>query len=300
MNTLFEFGINKKEDTQIYNMHENENNLFRIQFKQLIIYFNFRRKFKQALNTGTCIVKDPISGKERNNEGYIQNLFYLIDKKWLEQWRKHEGYEEISKYCHQNNVNRDLNEDDYIWIKPYIEKNTRENKLWLLNNQIIYKSDKIDRLSDFAIINKESYKSFTFEFNKNLFNNETIKCRAYPVQILKEKILLMFDLLNYQLIFKDNDSKLYYEILIEFEENNMGRKEILDKIEKIDINKWIKELGINLLSDLSKEFNIFNCKFKLINKTLYLYKKNQVINFESPNLDNEENIILNNNRRQVP
>ena len=29
----------------------------------------------------------------------------------------------------------------------------------------------------------------------------------------------------------------------------MGRKETLDKIEKIDINKWIKESGINLLSD---------------------------------------------------
>ena len=29
----------------------------------------------------------------------------------------------------------------------------------------------------------------------------------------------------------------------------MGRKETLDKIEKIDIIKWIKESGINLLSD---------------------------------------------------
>ena len=291
---LFQFGINKKEDTQIYNMHENENNLFRIQFKQLIAFFNFRRKFKEALNTGTFIVKDPydISGKERNNEGYIQNLFYLIDKKWLEQWRKHVGYEEISKYCHQNNINRDLNEDDYKWIKPYIDKNTRENKLCLLNNQIIYNSDKIDRLSDFAIIDKESYKSFTFEFNKNLFNYETIKCRAYPVKILKEKLLLVFDLLNYQIIFKDNGSKLYFEILIEFEENNRGRKETLDKIEKIDINEWIKKSGINILSDSSKDFNFFNCKFKLINKTLLLYKKNQVKNCVIPNLNNEEKTIL--------
>ena len=40
----------------------------------------------------------------------------------------------------------------------------------------------------------------------------------------------MFDLLSFQIIFKDNDSNLYFEILIIFEQNNEGRNKTLDKI----------------------------------------------------------------------
>ena len=71
------FGLNKNEATQLYNMPENENNKFLIQFKQLITYFNFRRKIKEALKAGIYVDNDHsnISVKERNNEGYIQNHF---------------------------------------------------------------------------------------------------------------------------------------------------------------------------------------------------------------------------------
>ena len=242
------------------------------------------------MKTGNYIEEGNPS-KAKNNEDFIQNKFYLIDKKWLEQWRKHVGYEEISKICCRNNINRDLTKDDYGWIKPYIEKNTKENKLGLLNNQIIYNCDLIDRLSDFVVIDKESYKSFTFEFNKDFFDNTTLKSRAYPVKILKEKLILMFDILSFQINFKDNESKLYFEVLIEFEQNNEGRKKTLDKIEETDINQWLKDSKINLLSEFSREFDFFHCKFKLINKTLLLYKNNQAIQFKnlvSPNLNNEK------------
>ena len=284
----------KKESKQINNIPENNFNQFFLEFMQLIAYYNCIRKIKEALTKGVFIDEEYFSnnkGRERINEGFIQNKFYLIDKNWLEQWKKHVGYQDICTNCLQKNINRNLTQNDFNWIKPYIEKNTKENKLPILDNKIIYNIDKIDPLSNFEIIDKESFESFIFGFNNN---SKPTKSRTYPVKILKKKLLLMFDLLSFQIIFKDNDSNLYFEILIIFEQNNEGRKKTLDKIEGIDINEWIKNSEIKLISDFNKEFDFFNCKFKLINKTLLLHKNNQLKNCISPNLNNEGILIDNN------
>ena len=75
---------NRNEVTQIYNLPE-KNQQFFIQFNQLITYHNFSRKLKQALTTGVFLDKER---KIENKGDYIQNTFYLIDRKWLEQWKK--------------------------------------------------------------------------------------------------------------------------------------------------------------------------------------------------------------------
>ena len=287
-------SFNLNEATQIYNLPE-KNQHFLLQVKQLITYFNFRRKLEYSLKTGFYLderISSNNIGKLGNNEGYIQNNFYLIDKNWLEQWKKHVGYNEIYKLIN----NRDLTNKDRNWIKTYIEKSSSENKLSLLDNKIIYVDEKIDPLSDFDIIDKECYKNFTFEFNQSLFNRETIKSRSYPVQILKEKILLLIDIDNYQIIFKDNKSNIYFEILIQFEQNNEGRKKTLDKIKSMNINNYIKTNNIDLTSEFNKVENFEGCKFKLINKTLKLYRKNQKSNCITPNMNNEEKVLLMNNQ----
>ena len=98
---------NNKNLYQIYNM-KLEVNQFSFKFKQLIAYSNFRLKIKSLLSQNI------------NKNLYSQNNYCLIDKNWLEKWKKHVGYNEIKKAYHSYKINRYLNANDYEWIKPII------------------------------------------------------------------------------------------------------------------------------------------------------------------------------------
>ena len=270
------FRQNSNEITQIYNMEANkENGQFLLQTKQLIVYYNFRRKFKEALEKGHYNLNNT-SNNNQNSRHYIQNVFCLIDQEWIEKWKKHVGYKEIVNYCQNNKIFRDLDDNDYTFIKPFIEKNSKENLLPLLDNQNIYneKDDQTNPYSDFYIVDRDCYKLFTFGNDARIFNDKTAKTRFFPVKFLKNKLILMFSIKIYLLIFKDEHNK-YFEILLEFQDDNEGRKKTLDHLERLDINKYIREKQFELDSNLEKILNFFGCKFKVINKTLKFHKKNK-------------------------
>ena len=112
---------NSNEMTQIYNLqYEKKEGQFYIQFKQLIAYYNYRRKFKEALKNGYYTLKQYSKEKESI---YVQNEFCLIDREWIEQWRRHVGYEELAEFCKKNQIKKELDKNDYQMIIPIIEKN---------------------------------------------------------------------------------------------------------------------------------------------------------------------------------
>ena len=98
-----------------------ENGQFLLQTKQLIVYYNFRKKFKEALEKGDYNLNNT-SNNNQNSRHYIQNEFCLIDQEWIEKWKKHVGYKEIVNYCQNNKIFRDLDDNDYVFIKPFIKK----------------------------------------------------------------------------------------------------------------------------------------------------------------------------------
>ena len=181
---------NSNEITQIYNMEANkENGQFLLQTKQLIVYYNFRRKFKEALEKGHYHLNNT-SNNFQYSRDYIQNEFCLIDQEWIENWKKHVGYKEIEYFCKNNKIDRDLNDNDYVFIKPIIEKNSKENLLPLLDNQNIYNEndDITNPYSDFYIVDKDCYKLFTFGNDARIFNDKTAKNRFFPVKFLKSTL----------------------------------------------------------------------------------------------------------------
>ena len=101
-------------------------NNFQKEFELLKVYYNFRNKFKNLLNRGQI------------NDNYIQNTFYLIDKKWLKNWEKYIGYTNIRETLGKDNTDRDLN-NDYIWAENIYKKTSSEIVIYpLSNNDIFY------------------------------------------------------------------------------------------------------------------------------------------------------------------
>ena len=91
--------------------------------------------------------------------------------------------------------------------------------------------------------------------------------KILPIMLLMIIIFGTFSM-GAQITFKDEKNS-YFDIILKFEDNNEGRKKTIDIIEYLEIEnikKWIKFNDLNLTSDFIREFNIFKCKFKLINK----------------------------------
>ena len=100
----------------IYNKKEGKHP-FLLQFKQLKHYYNNRKAFKKLWQ------EDELNP----SKNVIQNMFCLIDKKWLKKWKKHVGYKEIKNKIKEDKIERDLDDNDYKWISKIIDKNYIEN-----------------------------------------------------------------------------------------------------------------------------------------------------------------------------
>ena len=160
----------KEEDNQSAFSDKSKKNTNKVKFKQLKSYFNFKLYLKKEL-----------SSKEKKEES-----FYLIDKNWIQEWKKCVVYDKIKKYYKNLNLNRDLNDEDYNWIESII-KNNSNNKFLPFDNSKIYYNNEINLLADFVIANELCYESFTLESIKNI---NLLKEKSFQATIVKEKIIL--------------------------------------------------------------------------------------------------------------
>ena len=243
---------------QNYNYNKKEGkHPFLLQFKQLKYYYNLRKQFKNIVSLGYFSKEDEKCGFNQARN-ISQNMYCLIDRKWLKKWKKHVGYKEIKNKIKEDKIEREIENNDYKWISEIIDKNYKENYLNPLDNNSIYKDNEINPLVDFKVIHKNSFKLF------NIISNNLDKdnyFRKYPLRLFKDKY---FVYLNSDMIFiavKNINSNKFNEIIVDFiekrEENKRNTKKIIENLIIKDINNWLKE--INYYNEIEKELEYFNC-----------------------------------------
>ena len=284
------------EPNQIYNIKD-EKNPFKLQYYQLIEYIKFGNELNKYLSDWSLDEESNCSlikaGKETNK--LIQNEHCLIDKKWIKKWRDHVGYEEIKQYFKISNNKIIDDEENFNWIISIIEKNSKNNLLFPLNNNNIYKKNEVIEDSDFELINKQWYRLFSIGSQKTMDRNNI---KFFPVIFLKEKYIVYLNYNMFWIFFKEKKLKIQFEIIVKFEECSDKKKIILDELNDKNINEWVKEIKFDLFSDLQKEIIIHGCKLVIINKTLkYKLKENPNYNNLIPNLLNNRNELLNENKK---
>ena len=294
-------------DNDIYNKKEGKYP-FLLQFKQLKYYYNLRKQFKNNISLGYFSQEN-----EKNNlnptKNVSQNLYGLIDRKWLKKWKKHIRYKEIkNRLKEEDKKEKDLDNNDYEWISETIDKNYKENYLSPLDNKTIYKDNDINPLADFKVIHKDSLKLFNIN-SKNSATNSNF--RKYPLRLFKNKYIIILNNDMFFIVFKKSNSHIFNEIIIDFikiRENNKednksqnkeykitNKKTIIDILFKRDVNEWLNEINFKF-TEIEKELEYNNCKIKIYNKTLLRKcEENQIRNSISPNIKDERNELLNSN-----
>ena len=297
-----------EDHNHIYNKKEAKHP-FLLQFKQLKYYYNLRKIFKNNFSQG-------YNSQEKNElnpfPAVSQNMYCLIDRKWLKKWKKYVGYKEIKNTIKKNKIERDLDNNDYQWISEIIDKNYKENYLYPLDNNTIYKENEINLLSDFKVIHKDCFQLFNIISNNSDINQNF---RKYPIRLFKDKYILFLNNDMFFIVFKNINSHIFNEIIVDFmeiTENNKKdnkkqnekikrrKKKIIDILINKDINEWLKEINFNF-NEIKIELEYYSCKFKIYNKTLlrkFEEKKmndclNNNIKIENNNKNNQKQDAIN-------
>ena len=264
--------------------NDEQEKVFEILFKQLITYYNYHRKFDRILKEGSpfnepnsSVNENKISVSVLSNSSiksnieenkYIQNSFCLIDKNWINEWKKRIGYIKIIQKINRNKIKN----TDYETVKEIIKQNSEGYfhipiDIYTKYNTI-YKDNKLDIFSNFDIIYKKWIKEFYPEMQKNpLF----MKC--YPVKFSKYKYVIMLNYQIFKIVFKETNLNIYFELIIQFIQENKGKAKIIEEFESGDINDWINKKGFKIRSDFEKNIEEQNCKFIIFNKTLKTKKE---------------------------
>ena len=275
---------NNNQNNQLSEVNNNDN---QIELKQLIEYFNFRKKFKSDLHS-------------QYSYNIKKSQLYLIDKEWLNNWKKHVGYNEVKQIYKSNNYTKDLNENDSSWIQKIINENSK-NIIPSYDNKRIYNNDNsLDIFSEFVIVDKNCYNLFKYGNKKS--SEELIKEKTFDILIFFEKLILIIDEKHILLKFyrKENQLTRSHEIIIKFlsDVTNNLKNELYIQIGNFSINEWLIKLNFNL--DSTQEINMKNSRieYNIINRQLKLKNSNKTKKKNAPilNKDLNKNQILNNNQ----
>ena len=184
------------------NQRLNDKYDFKLEFQQLKAYYNFRYHLKKKL-------------KKVNRTKYENEQYYLVDRKWLNYWKTNIGYFIICQERSKNNsYDREITEKDYNNILPLLQSFCNES-IYPLDNNDIYIDGEINPKSDFIIVDKNCFDSFT---RPNLLNNSN---KSFQIMFFHGNLLLKFSptlfLLTIKLIIRDKED--YWELILNLIEN---------------------------------------------------------------------------------
>ena len=260
----------------VNNIGKQQNNDFKLEFQQLIAYYNFRLHFKEKL-------------EKENSENYDNQKYYLIDKKWLKTWKLHVGYNDI---CQQRNDGgkylTELNNNDYNNILPYLKIFCNRNTIFPLVNKDIYDNGVINPISDFIVVDKNCYDIFIIpNYSSDKEKN------SFSILFFKGNFLLKFNptqfLLSYKAVTKDKDGNekgSYWELVLTILGNCDETFIINHFIGLENILDWLKKMDFDLNSTEEKEVDIYGNNIKIVNKTLLNNKRKDLLNTINPQLNN--------------
>ena len=273
---------NDKIKQQIKAEHDKQIKSLYIQFST---YFKFQRKIDILLKGGSFI-KDENTFNITENI-YIQNMFCLIDKDWINKWKRYINYSDIYKHISKNKIKI----NDFDIIRSIIEKHFVNKILPPLDMTNIYKNNKLDIYSNFDIFYRKYSDIF---FPKNLLENPMIM-RTYPVKFFKDKYIIELNDHISQIKFKEHKTKQYFEILIIFKEGSEEKLKLLKEFKNENINEWLKKINFEVTSDIERDITIYNCKLTIFNKTLKLKKESAQIKLKNSSCL----IMINNNNTEI-
>ena len=247
-----EFLINK-------NQRLNDKYDFKLEFKQLKAYYNFRCHLKKKL-------------KEINSDKYENEQYYLVDRKWLKYWKTNIGYLNICQERKKNNsYDREITENDYNNILPLLQLFCKESIFPLVNNDI-YVNGEINPISDFIIVDKRCFCHFVYPNPLNNNNNKN-----FQIVFFHGNFLLKFSPTQFLLTIKIilNGKEEYWELIINLIEN-VNEEIIINIFTGLeDINDWLKKYDFDINLTEEKEINFFDHKIKVfIKHYLSINKKN--------------------------
>ena len=274
IDVLIEELVKKSENmdlNQIYNA-KNDEDPYLLQYYQLIEYIKFRNDVNTYIKSWDLSEDSNVRSQifTGNRPQLVQERHCLIDKRWIKKWRRHVGYEEIKNKFYQNRYKIIDNDDNYNWIVPIIEKNSKDNLLFPLDNNGIYENNEVIQGSDFELITKKCYQLFSIGSQKTM---DITNYKLLPVHFLSEKYIVIFNYTSFWIVFKEKKIQSQFEIIVQFETISDQKKTLLDELIYKDINEWVNEIGFNLYKDTELKKEIHSCKIIIINKTLKYKQK---------------------------
>ena len=237
----------------------NNNNDFKLEFERLKAYYNFRLKLKKKL-------------KEEKNDKYDNEQYYLVDKKWLKNWKKHVGYNNIcQERFNIDTYNKEINDEDYDKILPLLKIFCNQNTIFPLVNNGIYANGEINPISDFIFTDKNCFDSFA---SPNFLNENN---KSFSIMFFNGNFLIKFSpiqfLLSFKVKTKDKDEKekeTFWELILNLKEN-VDENNIINNFTGLDdILDWLKKFDFNLNSTESEDISLHEQKINLFNKTLLI------------------------------
>ena len=219
-------------------INTNYNNNYDLEFQQLKAYYNFRIDFKQKLKEKKSIFN------------YDNTKYYLIDRKWLQNWKIHVGYNTISFERMKDKLDeKKMVNNDYNNILNYLKIFSYQNTIFPLDNKNIFNHGEVNPISDFVVVDKECYDSFTS--GNDQLNKEN---KTFSIIFFKDKFLLKFSEKQFLLAFKIEEENIYemvkehtWELILTLKEK-VNEKKLINFFSNPEYNiiYWLNKSKFNL------------------------------------------------------
>jgi len=229
---------------------------------------------------------------EQNDINSINETnYYVVDYNWLSGLKNYIGFNEVISELKRRKSNY-IEDDDFIWIKPLIEKEMKDKKnedyattLFPIANSVIVPMESSREL--------ELIDSSAYEMIKNIvggvFKREVeIKCGNLNIIIkLNDKEYLV----KYK---KEKNSTSYEEILLTFEDGKIETKEedIVDCLNNISHNLIVEWINNIKNGENTQKIEENDSKFEyIIKNNSYSLKVKKRRTYELISLEVEEEVL---------
>ena len=237
------------------------------------------------------------------------NKLYAINRKWLNEWKNHIGFAEISLNMKKSGKTF-LEEEDKDWVKITIKQYSKNSYLEPLQNDLIYfiKYDqkknsgyyKIDPLSNFVLLNKETLALFLNKNNEleaDINNHPSVKVKG-----INNQLFIKIDELNYLVIFSVKEHSHNFEILITISSLNDKTflEKLIDDLQILGVENWIKSCVCNIYTP-EFTYQIENQCVTVKNKTILIKSKKNNNSLKPNNYDKGQlsNNLLENLKKYI-
>ena len=215
-------------------------------------YENIINKKKKFTDLISSLINFDYNFQILDSNEIHKKVYYLINEDWLENFKNKLNYIAL---LNQSNIN-DLSPTIKSMFNNFINNISENDNIEIINqgSKIVnYLKDntnnKIIKFYDnYSFINEDVWSNLIKIFNWNI----EIKTFAY---INKNYILIYYDEHNFEII-KINDNEISWKLLFCFYKNYKNN-EIINEIQNLGINEYLKKYNINIINNNQTKQKLF-------------------------------------------